>query len=72
MLSMVSLTISKVRDTSDSAAPNDPSLWPDPLSLWPEYYVAAVSGLSFLTSLCKSLAGRYPYHSVCHGYLLYR
>lgn len=72
VLSMVSLTISSVRDTADSATTNGPSLWPDPLSLWPEYYVAAISGLSFLTSLCKWLAGKHPYHSICHGQLLYR
>jgi len=51
---MVSLTISKVRETDESTTANDQNLWPVPLTLWPEYFVAAVAAFSFLTSLCIS------------------
>ena len=51
---MVSLTISKVRETDESTTANDQNLWPVPLTLWPEYFVAAVAGFSFLMSLCIS------------------
>jgi hypothetical protein len=73
VLAIVSATISKVRNTYERGeTTNDIDLWHDPLILWPEYFVAAISGVSFLTSLCIAPYTSKSYGSVFLGYLLYR
>ncbi len=32
----------------------DQRIWPDPLLLWPETFIAAVSGISLSLSLCMA------------------
>ena len=48
-LAMVSMTASKVRKTFEVV--DGGSTWPDPLLLWPETFIAAVSGTSLSLSV---------------------
>lgn len=52
VLSLMSFIVSKVRDSYETGETAGQEAWHDPLILWPEYFVAAVSGSSFLISLC--------------------
>ena len=55
ILALVTATVSKVQNTNQQTQSNDEKLWPDPISLWPEYLVIAISALSFSISLGTSL-----------------
>jgi hypothetical protein len=54
-LTLVSVTLDKVRTTAENTRENDEKLWPDPTLLWPEYLVTSVAAISFITSLRTSL-----------------
>ena len=53
ILALVNTTTAKVRKTYESSntATNEEMLLPDPLFLWPEYLVTAVSAISITLSL---------------------
>ena len=51
VLALVTLTVSKVRNTSNIAQGSNENLWPQPLVLYPEYIITAISGISFAVSL---------------------
>lgn len=53
ILALVNLTTAKVRKTYEisNTATNEELLWPDPVVLWPEYLVTAVSTISITLSL---------------------
>lgn len=61
VLALVTLTASKVRNTDNITNGNDETLWPQPLILWPEYIITAVSGISFAINLSQQL----QFHADC-------
>jgi hypothetical protein len=51
VLTLVAITVSKVVDTDDPTTTGGQELWPDPLTLMPEYIMMIMAAISILLSL---------------------